>query len=338
MVIYITNHTKKIGMMAVLAVLCLGVCYSAVATSDNAEGATSYKISYDVGATSYQFTYFVDETTLMTLGELGAAVPSGQEFKGWSLGGTTIAPGSTVSLSASAITTVTAVFADIIYKVEFKDGTKTIETFTGKAGTAITIPSLEDTKTHLFGGWTPEPATTITGNVTYVAVWNQIWKVSWVVEGAVIASGDMLELNKPVDPVKDHFTFGGWKDAKGAAYTAAYRFSADTVFNAVFTPDVHTVIFMAGETEVTTITVLYGNTITAIPEWPEGYTGWDFDFDTVITGDITINAIDPTAPYRDGGGFELAWTIAIILAIVLVVFILYFIKYEKEKKNKNKGQ
>lgn len=330
----ITPHKKTIGTFAVV-MLAIALAGVVVATSEDSEAATTYELAYKVGGSTYQETFFVNSTELKSLGALGASVPTGQKFDGWDLGGVIVAPGSTIALSASGTTTVTAIFSDIIYTVTFKDGSDVISDISGKYGDAVTIPTLPDTATHLFGGWEPTPSATIKGDAVYQAVWNQIYTVSWKVGGAVVETGDILTLNKPVDPTMDRHTFSGWFDEKNVKYSATYKFTQDTIFSAVFIPDTLTVTYMAGDEVVMTDTVLYGEKINEPSFMPDGYVAWDWNFNDPVLDDLVINALTEAPPYRDGGGMELAWTLMVVFLILAGVMAVIIIKTEMDKK-KNK--
>jgi|GEM_PF-3462550 len=60
------------------------------------------------------------------------------------------------------------------------------------------------------------------------------------------------------------------------------------------------VAFVAGETEVAKITVLEGTAIPAeqIPALPEGFKAWDFDFETLINENTTVEAIAEEASFN----------------------------------------
>lgn len=148
-----------------------------------------------------------------------------------------------------------------------------------------------------------------------------IGTVVWVVDGVVIGSsivGDDGTVAVQDAPSKDFHTFAGWAYADGTIaieyvastgeYTgdgisgsAADGYSvevADTgsdsgtvTYYASWVPYIYTVTFMAGEDVVSTVSVYYGETV-VMPALPEGYSGWDYDFATIITGDVTILAIE----------------------------------------------
>lgn len=72
--------------------------------------------------------------------------------------------------------------------------------------------------------------------------------------------------------------------------------------------------------------VKYGEKASAPAQFvfPDGYSGWDFNFDTVITSDITVNAALIPAPAEEPAFYE---TTTGQVAIVIVVFALLFFGY-----------
>lgn len=149
-----------------------------------------------------------------------------------------------------------------------------------------------------------------------------IGTVVWVVDGTVIGTYSVEEdgtVSVPDAPSKQYYAFAGWSMTNGGAVAIEYIAStgeyhgagvtgdkdtgytisvADTdsdsgsvTFYAVFQAEMYTVTFMAGENVVAEMSVAYGKTVAALPELPSGYSAWDFDMATVITGDLTVYAI-----------------------------------------------
>lgn len=123
---------------------------------------------------------------------------------------------------------------------------------------------------------------------------------------------DGLSETLPDAPSKANFTFKGWETADGVMvfiYDAlndkyvmkeGFEFTSDINLYASFEANGLVVTFVYGEDKAVfgTVNVNYGGTILA-PEPPEGYKGWDFDFSTPITSNITIEAVASDAPVID---------------------------------------
>lgn len=150
-----------------------------------------------------------------------------------------------------------------------------------------------------------------------------IGTVIWVVDGIVIKTLDVGEdgtVAIPEAPLKEYYTFAGWSLSSGGAVAIEYVASTEeyvgaavdgdkesgytvsvsdtdsdtgaVTFYAVFNANIYTVTFTVGGETVETMLVAHGATIAAVPALPEGYASWDFDFSTVITGDMTIEAVE----------------------------------------------
>ena len=173
---------------------------------------------------------------------------------------------------------------------------------------------------------TPEAVAKLNAGMTFNAVFQKNYSVAWIVDGTQIAKGDVVKYNIPTAPVKTNYNFIGWaiNDTAIIAYNAGlvsetdngYRIdgksiddskyfegvAADIEFEAVFEPVQLTVTFEVGEFK-STQTVLYGEKAMK-PELPAGYIAWmfgekEFDFDTPITENITIIALEgePVSTY-----------------------------------------
>ena len=160
-------------------------------------------------------------------------------------------------------------------------------------------------------------------SATYIAKFVAVYDITYVVEGTTIRTistgdGDLTKI--PSAPSKANYNFLGWGiDGKvvitynagltekgdddgyridGKDITASKYFDdvqANIQFVAIFEPVQLTVTFQVGEF-VSTQTVLYGEKAMK-PELPAGYIAWmlgekEFDFDTPITENITIVALE----------------------------------------------
>lgn len=170
--------------------------------------------------------------------------------------------------------------------------------------------------------------------VEYEAIFEKVYGVSFIVEGASVleTTSDKIEIADgiatgaiPVAPSKANYTFVGWYNAAGEpvfAYSLdlkQYSVSSEdfkivegTVLYAKFVPANMTVTFQIGE-ETVTQTVLYGAKAMK-PELPAGYVAWmydgkEFDFNTPITEEITIVALE-AAPIEPTTVYDITFEIA----------------------------
>ena len=155
--------------------------------------------------------------------------------------------------------------------------------------------------------------------ITFTAQWSVVYTVTFEsnggspVEPQTIADGS--KVTQPADPTRDGYTFDGWYS--DASLTTAWIFDSDTVSKdmtlyAKWKVNEYTVTFASNDgSAVNTQTITYGGKVSE-PTAPtrEGYTfaGWYsdealtqlWDFDTVITGNITLYAkwtkIEPEQP------------------------------------------
>lgn len=161
---------------------------------------------------------------------------------------------------------------------------------------------------------------------TYSAVFEEVFDVSFVVEGASVMeiTSDKVILNSDKDagltrsipgaPAKENYIFMGWYNAAGEKvigyssdkneYTYSiedFKFTEDAVLYAKFVPVTFTVTFVYGEDRAVfaTETVKYGDLAIEPKGLPEGYKGWDWNFGVPIEADTEIPAIeaDPVTVY-----------------------------------------
>lgn len=163
--------------------------------------------------------------------------------------------------------------------------------------------------------------TEVSADAEYVLT-TGIGKVIWMMDGTTKLGESAVEdgvVGIHDAPSRESYTFAGWSLSVGGdvvieyiASTGAYWGEgvdgdaengytvsvADTdsdtgsvVFYAVFQPNVYTVTFVAGDEVVATMLVAHGSTVSAVPEPPDGYAGWDFDASAPITGDVTVEAL-----------------------------------------------
>lgn len=164
---------------------------------------------------------------------------------------------------------------------------------------------------------------------TVTADIEQVFDISFVVDGTVTDTQKSTKVTLPTDPVKENYTFVGWA-VDGKVITVVkegeiilpedYAFTADTTLTAVFEPVNKTVTLMDGVTVIGKVTVLYNEKLVK-PDIEDGYY-WavqtkapaygedgttiveeaeysEFDFSTPITGDMTLYAIAGDLPTPD---------------------------------------
>lgn len=235
---------------------------------------------------------------------------------------------------------VTLVIGDESFKCVVKEADKKIDTTTPEYKAADEALKAIDTSKFRTEGYFAKDAenkTDITGEFTESVILTQkivpYFKISFVVEGATISAVDSDEIilngaerNVPVAPSKENYAFAGWFGKQGAevisfsidkdeyTYFAGdkFKFTEDTVLYAKFVPANMTVTFQIGE-ETVTQTVLYGAKAMK-PELPAGYVAWmydgkEFDFNTPITEEITIVALE-AAPIEPTTVYDITFEIA----------------------------
>lgn len=160
---------------------------------------------------------------------------------------------------------------------------------------------------------------------TYMAVFEPVYDVSFIVEGAqvdkvasneIVANESNVVSGCPVALVKENYIFMGWYNAAGEKvigysvdkneynFVAGkdFKFTESVTLYAHFVPLTYTVTFVYGEDAKVfeTETVKYGEKAIEPKALPAGYKGWDFDFKNPILADTTIVAIeaDPVTVYN----------------------------------------
>ena len=160
---------------------------------------------------------------------------------------------------------------------------------------------------------------------TYMAVFEPVYDVSFVVEGAqvdkvasneIVANESNVVSGCPVALVKENYIFMGWYNAAGEKvigysvdkneynFVAGkdFKFTEGVTLYAHFVPLTYTVTFVYGEDAKVfeTETVKYGEKAIEPKALPAGYKGWDFDFKNPILQDTTIVAVeaDPVTVYN----------------------------------------
>lgn len=347
---------SRISFILVAVVFAGAFCIAGISDADTqgAVEATTYEIQYEVEGATQSFTGTSQTVTLKSLAELGLTAPEGKTFTGWQQYDTTItvAVGSVVNLTAGSPIKFVAQFATTKYTITFIDGYtlvsddvfKTIDQTEVDYNGTVSAPADPVREGYVFEGWDPEVVTSsIKADATYTAQWREIFDVTWIVDGTKISTGtteSLLTMMIPSDPVKTAFEFTGWYDAEGVVFDEDYVFTDDVTFTAAFRADTYTVTFVYGEGDAqavyATSTVEHGSKVVA-PMLPSGYTGWDFDFNTPITGDLTIKAIPAEPAPGMSTGTQILLYIAGVIIVIGMLMAAWGVKTGKIKLKKGKA-
>lgn len=322
---------KSSQIVIVTAMLLAAACAGIILVDEESDAVavgTITSVSYTDGDGNTRTTAIEnDVTTLTILTPEAAGIPS-EGFLYWTTeSGVVYNPDSTIAVAGIAdgdvnegVFTLTAEYEEPSTTVDFIGNDEEL-IGAGQTPGSVTVPEAPAVAGMHFIGWlysgdgkiyqvydgeAPEGVKddiadvkdTAKAGETFTAQYIPVYTVSWVVDGATIATGDTVTTNQPVDPSKEHYTFIEWKDANGVAYSEDYEFTGATTFTAVFEANLITVTFVAGEQTVGTVEVRYGNTVNALA-LPEGYSAWAvdaegtaaFDFSKAITEEITIYAV-----------------------------------------------
>lgn len=153
-------------------------------------------------------------------------------------------------------------------------------------------------ETYAFGGWN-EPVQEADGNYTITSKWIDPHRVT--IDGATTQTvKHNTTATKPTfEPTKEGHTFGFWTLDGENAFDWSTPITENITLSVKWIPEKRTVTWMDGDTKVAETEVDYGTTATAPEEElvNDGYRfgGWlngesDFDLETAITEDITLNA------------------------------------------------
>ncbi|MEY2365698.1 InlB B-repeat-containing protein [Lysinibacillus capsici] len=229
------------------------------------------------------------------------------------------------------------------YSVSFSvDGGSTVPAQTIAHGEKATEPPSPTKAGHTFVGWYTSSMgntpfnfdTAITGATTIYAKWNPVTHtVSFDVDGGstipaqTIAHGE--KATEPPSPTKVGHTFVGWYTSStgNTPFNFDTAITGDTIVYAKWNPLTYTVSFdVDGGNTIPAQTIAHGEKTTEPPSPTKAghtFVGWytssmgntPFNFDTTITGDITIYAkwspVTHTVSFDvDGGSTIPAQTIA----------------------------
>lgn len=137
----------------------------------------------------------------------------------------------------SADTTFTAKFTPVNLTVTFTAGDETVGTSLVPYGETVLAPALPDG----YSAWDFDFTAPITEDVTIEAVAapvSEVYTVTFVVDGEVIATYTSTSVTVPTAPAKEGQDFVGWAIGDYVVRDpASYAFTADTVFTAQYTEE-----------------------------------------------------------------------------------------------------
>lgn len=282
----------------------------------------------------------------------------GFTFVQWTLDGEPYDFGTPVTSDISLV----AQWQQITYTVTFdSNGGSSVSSQTVVYGGKATVPSTPTRSGYTFVQWTLDGTaydfdTILAQSITLVASWradtpvdpgDTYYTVSFNSDGgSSVSSKRVIEggtVAKPEDPVKEGYTFAGWF-VGDSEYDFSSPVRSSFTLTAHWDAITYTVAFdSAGGSSIGSQTVPYGGKAVnpGIPE-REGYTfdGWFvgnivYDFDTVVSGDITITAHwttsepigpeDPGDDSKDNGGlyvFVLVFVLIVLAILGLIVMRL----------------
>ena len=230
----------------------------------------------------------------------------GYSFKEWQLDGKTY----NFKTKVTDDITLKAVWEKlVIYTVTFdSDGGTKVNNLEVEKNNVVTKPTDPTKSGYQFKGWylgnnIYDFNTKVTGDITLKAKWEKYYVVSFDLNGGTgngnnvnVVAGSKLE--KPSDPVRTGYTFTGWT-LNGSAYDFNKVVNSNIKLTANWKINSYTVKFdIDGGSSISSQTVKYKDKATR-PSDPVkiGYefTGWilngkTYDFNTEITGDITLKA------------------------------------------------
>ena len=201
--------------------------------------------------------------------------------------------------------------------LKYADGATPDGTLTVADGEKLTNLSTPEREGYTFAGWVDEDGnevtaeTVCTGDMTLTAQWTEIVKTHTVTlsyNDGTTASGkltvnDGTKLGNLPTPVREGYTFNGWKDEAGNEVTAETVCTGDMTLTAQWTENAKsytvTLNYNDGTTANRELTVADGAKLSDLPTPErEGYTfgGWksttgaSVTKDTVVTGDMILVA------------------------------------------------
>ncbi len=157
-------------------------------------------------------------------------------------------------------------------------------------GQPIQLPPAPEPEGQVFRGWLGLPEQMPDEDVTVSADIISIYRLTFRVDEEVVEERHLLAgepITPPAAPVKYGHTFGGWAGLPETAENNA-------VYQAVYTPNQHTVVFLLNGLELTTRKFAYGDLITT-PDAPKKeqhiFTGWSGLPEFMPDEDLVVRAL-----------------------------------------------
>ena len=290
--------------MKKIIVAILVVCMAIFAfASCGEEEIKSYTVTFDTDGGTTVAAQTVEEGKLAT--QPADPTKEGCTFTGWTVNGAEF----NFTKGITADVTVKATWAVNDYTVTFDtDGGSEIKPVSVPFGTPVKAPTAPTKDGYTFAGWFVGEAAydftkPVMENVTVKAAWTlNDYTVDFDTDGGTavesVGVSHGATVTKPDDPTKDGYIFEGWFIGE-EAYDFDAPVTSDITIKAVWTLITYEVTYDTdGAEPIEGETVNYGGTATK-PADPikDGYyfMGWTvdgaaYDFEAVLTGDITLKA------------------------------------------------
>lgn len=224
-------------------------------------------------------------------------------------------------------------------------------TTTGAAYSLVALDALNQTVPDgkRFVGWSQETSTGINtypvgttliisnemeGKYKYEAVFEDLPAIviTFIDGTSKVAECNVTEIAAKVPAMeKVGYDFTGWYLNGVIVDPMTYTFSESAVLVAGWEPIKCFVTFTVDGVVYQKQTVEYNDFATQ-PVAPKGFQGWDFNFATPITGDITVEAIPEPAAEPTGADNPMTLTVYILVAFVIIGLIACLVYLLKEGK------
>ena len=247
----------------------------------------SYKVTYNVDGEEYK-TETVVYGSAITL--IDAPTKEGHTFSGWSNVPETM-PAEDIVIEGS--------FAVNSYKVVYKVDGEEYKSETVVYGSAITLIDEPTKEGHTFSGWSEAPATMPAEDITIIGTFDvNYYTITYYVDGEIytsytLAYNDLVVAPEP--PLKDGYTFGGWRDVPQTMPANDVTVTSSFVING------YKVTYLVDGEEYQSELVEYGSKI-LLPKFPtkEGHTfsGWSEAPATMPAEDIVIEGTFSVNSYK----------------------------------------
>lgn len=339
---------KPTYSIAIAAIVVLAAIAGVAMVADDADATdASVKVTFEVYededlVASVVRTVSGDTYIIPTPEEIGLGDYQ-DEFSYWLNGSVRYYAGNTLDLSTveSEITLTMTIESPSVVTVVIGDGSADAGTIVIDGTTYYVVPEVADEdipEGTIFVGWDVETQTVyytesegscsiadadtegaesvevfvdVEVGDTVSAVFEEVYTVTFVVEGTTVYTSTSDVYVQPQDPYKEHYDFAGWavdgeivsKVVAGEITLDGYDIVGDTEFVAVFEPELLTVTLVVDGEAYGTVSVLYGDGM-VMPALPEGYGAWAFfedysaiaSFPLTVTGSISLYAVPEDAP------------------------------------------